>query len=153
MGRRAWKVDLNCQLWHLAKFVSNVEGSMKRYNVYSHPTEGFAAVKIGFSWPALFFGFFWMLLKRMWGLAGIWFLLYLGLFFFDKVTMEMSQNEVPAAVYLILSLGYFALWLIPAFKGNEWRENNLAKKGYDRLSSVEAATPEAAVAQVAKASA
>jgi len=36
---------------------------MKRFNVYKHPTLGTDAVKIGFSWPAFFFGLFWMLVQ------------------------------------------------------------------------------------------
>lgn len=31
---------------------------MKTYDIYKHPTRGIEIVKIGFSWPAFFFGFF-----------------------------------------------------------------------------------------------
>lgn len=39
----------------------------------------------------------------------------------------------------------------PAFKGNRWREENLAKRGYEYVGTVEAETADAAVAQQARA--
>ena len=38
---------------------------MKTYHVFEHPTRGLEAVKVGVSWPGFFFGFFWMLVKKM----------------------------------------------------------------------------------------
>ena len=44
---------------------------IKTFNVYHHPMYGFEAVKVGFSWPALFFGILWMMYKKLWLFAGI----------------------------------------------------------------------------------
>jgi hypothetical protein len=120
--------------------------------VYHHPTQGYEAVKQGFSWPAFFFGLIWMLVKRLWGFAGLWFLAYVGLALIEAVT-DAAQSEpgAQALVYLMLAGGYFALWLVPAFKGNSWRVANLTKRGYELIREVNAETPEAAVAQVARA--
>ncbi|MCG9056141.1 DUF2628 domain-containing protein [Laribacter hongkongensis] len=123
---------------------------MKTFNVYKHPTQGIEAIKVGFSWPAFFFGFFWMLVKKLWGLAGTWFAAYVIFSLIEKVTDQSGVGGAQALVYLLLAAGYFALWLVPAFKGNKWREANLSKRGYEQLTSVQAETPDAAVAQAAK---
>ncbi|MBP8812264.1 MAG: DUF2628 domain-containing protein [Laribacter sp.] len=123
---------------------------MKTFNIYKHPTQGIEAIKVGFSWPAFFFGFFWMLVKKLWGLAGAWFAAYVIFFLIEKVTDQSGEGGAQAIIYLLLAAGYFALWLVPAFKGNKWREENLSKRGYEQLTSVQAETPDAAVAQAAK---
>ena len=99
---------------------------MKTFKVYQHPVTGYEAVKVGFSWPAFFVGFIWMLVKKLWGIAGLWFVFYIVLSIIETVTDEAgSEPGLPAIVYLILVGGYFAVWLIPGFKGNEWRRSNL----------------------------
>ena len=123
---------------------------MKTFNVYKHPTENIEAVKVGFSWPAFFFGFFWMLVKKLWGLAGAWFAANVLLFLIEKVANQSGEGGAQALVFIILAAGYFALWLFPAFKGNKWREQNLLKRGYEQVSTVQAEFPNAACTQVAK---
>lgn len=122
---------------------------MKTFNVYKHPTRGIEAVKVGFSWPAFFFGMIWMLVKKLWGLAGAWFAATIVVSLVDAVTDQSGASRAKALVYLILSAGYLMLWLVPAFKGNKWREENLSKRGYEQLTTVQAETPDAAVAQAA----
>jgi hypothetical protein len=125
---------------------------MKSFRVYRHLTQGYEAVKLGFSWPAFFLGVIWMLVKRLWGVAGLWFLAYVGLFLLEAVTDAASSEPGAQALgYLMLVAGYFALWFVPAFKGNSWRVANLAKRGYELVGEVVAETPEAAVAKVTKA--
>jgi hypothetical protein len=126
------------------------KGSIESYNVYIHPTLGREAVKVGFSWPAFFFGIFWMLFKKLWGVAGKWFISYIVLSVLEKVTDQSKETVEQALVYLILSVCYFALWLIPAFKGNKWREGNLSKRGYEQFTTVQAETPDAAIALAVK---
>ena len=124
---------------------------MKTFKVYQHPTTGYEAVKVGFSWPAFFFAFIWMLLKKLWGLAGLWFFLYIVLSIVEATTDEAgSEPGLQGMVYLILSGAYFAMALIPGFKGNGWRGNNLDKRGFEMVKEVEAETPDAAMAFVAK---
>tara|TARA_R110000850_G_C9995857_1_gene467831 strand:- start:13122 stop:13499 length:378 start_codon:yes stop_codon:yes gene_type:complete len=120
---------------------------MRTFNVYKHPTQGIEAVKVGFSWPALFFSFFWMLVKKLWALAGVWFGAYIVLLLIETATDQPGEGGAQAIVYLILSAGYFTIWLAPAFKGNKWRKDNLSKRGYKHLTTVQAETPDAAVAQ------
>ena len=126
------------------------EDFMKTFNVYKHPTLGIEAVKVGFSWPAFFFGLIWMLVKKLWGLAGVWFAAYIVLLLVETVTDQSSEGVAQALVYLILAAGYFTLWLVPAFKGNKWREENLTKRGYEKIATVQAETPDAAIALTSK---
>ncbi len=121
---------------------------MTPFNVYKHPTQGFQAVKVGFSWPAFFFGAIWMLVKKLWGLAGLWFAGYVVCALFEKFTDISDASGAKAPLYFLLAAAYLALWLVPPFWGNKWREENLTNRGYKLLSAVQAETPDAAVAQL-----
>lgn len=130
---------------------------MRTFNVYSHPVQGFKAVKAGFSWPGLFFGFFWMLVKGLWGLAILWFMLSFATPLATALVIQLGESGAlsPSSAELlgvsVYTGGYLALWLAPGFRGNKWRERNLAKRGYEFLSAVRAKTPDAAIAEQARA--
>ena len=121
---------------------------MKTFRVYKHPNQGLDVVKVGFSWPAFFFAFPWLLVKRLWGFAGLW----LGVFFvISLIENLMFQPPVSVVQTMAFFLGFsanFALWLVPSFMGNKWREENLSKRGYELLGTVQAETPDAAVSQL-----
>ena len=132
---------------------------MKTFKVYKHPIQGFEPVKIGFSWPAFFFSVFWMLKKKLWSLAGLWG----GVFFMApviKLIVPVTSNISSILLFfallfdaffdIISPVVYSALLLVPGFKGNKWREENLSKRGYESLKTVQAETSEAAVARLAK---
>ncbi len=120
---------------------------MKTFNVYKHPIQGHEAVKIGFSWPAFFFTFIWMLTKRLWGYAGLWSLAAFLCLLVETIATNPRSGEVQPVIAFILFILYLTLALVPAFKGNRWREENLAKRGYELLGTAQAETPDAAVAQ------
>lgn len=119
---------------------------MKVYKVYKHPSLGAEAVKVGFSWPAAFLIVLWMLAKKLWTFAGGWILAYIVL----AIIQDAALTSHSTGAILIILGGHLALGLIPAFKGNEWRIKNLMKRGYLFVDSVQAATPDAAIAQVLK---
>lgn len=121
---------------------------MKVYKVYKHPSLGAEAVKVGFSWPAAFLNFIWMLAKKLWMLAGLWVLAYIVL----AIIQDAALKSHSTSAILIVLAGHLALALIPAFKGNEWRIKNLTNRGYEFMDSAQAATPDAAIAQVLKSS-
>ena len=123
---------------------------MKKFNIYEHPTQGFEAIKVGFSWPAFFFGIFWMLVKKLWVIAGVWLVAYIILSLIEKVTDQSGADIAQSLVYLILIVGYLTLWLVPAFKGNKWRTGSLLKRGYEEIVTVQAETPDAAIALAAR---
>ena len=121
---------------------------MKTFHIYAHPHNSpREAVKVGFSWPALFFSFLWMLAKKLWGLAAIWFVAYFVCTLIEKrADMIQAKGGDADDLYLFVLLSYLVLCLLPAFWGNEWRERNLVKRGYQFLGAVQAATPEGALA-------
>jgi hypothetical protein len=123
---------------------------MKTFNIYKHPTEGLEAVKVGFSWPALVFGMLWMMVKKLWGFAGLWFVASVVLALFEGVIERADAGGGQALAYLLLAAGYFTLAFVPALKGNKWREDNLAERGYEQVGTVQAETPGAALAQSTK---
>ena len=101
---------------------------MKTFNVYRHSIQGFEAVKVGFSWPASLAGPIWMLVKKLWGLSGLWLAMYFALSLVETVTDQSEPGGAQALVYLLLVAGYFALGLVPGFKGNKWREKDLVRR-------------------------
>ena len=126
---------------------------MKTFKVYQHPIAGYEAVKVGFSWPAFFFSWIWMLVKKLWALAGLWFVLYLVLSIIEAAADEAgSEPELQSILYLILAGGYFALVIVAGYNGNGWRQSNLEKRGFEVVQEVEAKTPDAATASAAKSS-
>lgn len=120
---------------------------MTIFKVYKHPTEGCDAVKAGFSWPACCFGVIWMILKKLWGRAALWFGMYIGIAFVEAAAEQSQENTARAIAYLILAAAYLALWLAPGFKGNQWRETDLLQRGYTLQDTVHAHSPEAAIGQ------
>lgn len=120
---------------------------MKTFKVYKHPAGAPEAVKVGFSWPGFLLGSVWMLTKKMWGMALLWFGVYLVL---ETVTSVSEAINPSALTYLLLAVAFLALSLIPGFMGNQWREANLLKRGYQLVGTAQTTTGEAAVAQVLK---
>jgi uncharacterized protein DUF2628 len=124
---------------------------MKTFEVYQHPTQSSEAVKEGFSWPAFFFGPAWLLFKQLWLFAAAWIALSTFLAFIEGVTDEVRSGSGQLTVgYLIIAGFYLGLWLIPAFKGNRWCSEKLRKCGYKLTGTVQAQTPDSAVAQLKK---
>lgn len=121
---------------------------MKTFKIYNHPVSGYEAVKGGFSWPSFFFTLIWLLVKRLWGLAGLWFLFTIILTLIERMTDQAEQEPgFQALVYFALAGGQLALSLVPGFKGNGWRMENLKKRGFELVREVQAETPDAAIAQ------
>ena len=83
-----------------------------------------------------------MLFKKLWGMALFWFFLYMVALMFETVEAQAQSGFLG----IILVFSYLALWLIPAFSGNDWRRENLAHRGYLHLSTVQESSPDAAIA-------
>ena len=118
---------------------------MKTFEVYFHPTLGYQAVKIGFSWPGLVLGFLWLLFKKLWAQAGAW----IGVIVVLALVQEIAQNEFKAGVELLMNAIAFGSGVACGFYGNAWRGTNLLSRGFTQLETVLAGTPDAAIAAVA----
>ncbi len=127
---------------------------MKTFKVFRHSVNGFEAVKVGFSWPALFLGVIWMIIKKLYGLAGLWFTIIVILALVDSAISDFVKNTTQRTLAILIvvvdRLLWLMIWLLPAFMGNKWREANLKKRGYEFVTTVSAETPEAAIASVSK---
>jgi len=117
---------------------------MKTYAVYWLPPQGIEAIRTGFSWPALLLGIIWLIIKKLWMITALWTALFILLIVASAYTQKM--NSVFLSIVIIF--GNFALLLLPGFKGNEWWANNLKRRGYHYVRSVEAESPEDAMKQV-----
>jgi hypothetical protein len=119
---------------------------MKSYDVYHHPTQGYQAVKQGFCWPAFFFTVIWAFVKKMWGIGiavgGV--LLLLSII---EAAFEEGGSGGGALVMLLIQL---ALYIFIGLNANDWRRDNLQKRGYEKLCTMQANTPDAAIGAAAK---
>ena len=94
---------------------------MRTYAIYENLDNNFVSVKQGFSWPAFFFGWMWMLTKRLWKEAAI----YIGIFFFIVVLLD----DIPSLLAIII-------YAFCGFIGNELVEKNLRQRGYKKVGEV-----------------
>lgn len=119
----------------------------KPFKVFKHPASGYQAVKVGFSWPGLFFSGIWLLLKRLWGHALI-FLSITLVFSYIETGFEKEENVFGMVLILWLEIG---LYIIVGVKGNEWYAESLQKREFELIGIVEAETPGAAIEKYIKA--
>lgn len=105
---------------------ANVENSFK---VYQHANRPSHALKEGFSWPAFFFGVFWMIYKNLWKEAALWVLLG---------TVALMTGSLSLVVLCLLQV--FAGVL-----GNGWCAAKLLRDGYIGAYQVSAPSAELAL--------
>lgn len=109
-----------------------------KFNIYEHPGKLAKIVKVGFSWPAAFFGSLWILSIRKWKLAFVFIVLRMALATAETMCDQFAQGNAQAVAYIILTFAYAALWLTPGFMGNKWRERALISSGYKLQSTITA---------------
>jgi hypothetical protein len=117
---------------------------MKTFKVFKHPTLGYQAVKIGFSWPGFLFSVIWLLMKKLWRhalvvISGIILLTLIEVFFNNAQTSVMA---------LLIELG---LYVLVGVNCNEWRMTYLQSHGFELVDTLQAKTPDAAIGKIAKA--
>ncbi len=113
---------------------------MKNYRVFRHPTGIQEVVKLGWSWPAFFFGVIWALIKNLWTIAIV---TAVGLFLLGFILGSSGAEEDAAMLLNLLSL---VIAIIFGMNGNAWREASLISRGYEHVDTVTAANPEGALA-------
>ena len=105
-----------------------------------------ATVKQGFSWPGFFFAPIWLLLKRLWLYAAIFWILGLVV---STLSTAAEASQANGTV-ITLSLIALAMYFVSGFYGNSWREANLRSRGFNRVDSVSSETPDSAIAYLAR---
>jgi len=123
----------------------------RRFKVYHHPEWGYEAVKIGVSWPAFFFGPLWILVKKLWVVASVWFVFYVLLGLVSAVTEEVqAESGLQRIMDLPVFAAYVVLALLPVFWGNAWRSRKLDRRGYTLIETVKARSAQEAVSRIAR---
>ncbi len=84
-------------------------------------------MKVGFSWPAMFFGFFWAMFHRAWRLAFMLALAFYALVIFDELFVKGSRNLL---LLVSMSVAYVVFMVICGKYGNSWLASELLRKGY-----------------------
>lgn len=101
---------------------------MKIYQVYSRGGE-FQFVKDGWSWPAFFFGFWWMLIKKMWGPVKFWCLFLLVWWILGGILFVVFPDYIGMTMVLGKIVGFIVnCWL--GVYGNEIRGRWLERCGW-----------------------
>jgi len=105
---------------------------MKTFDIFESPLHGKTAVKQGWSWPGFLFVYIWMLVKGMWITFAFTMLV---------IIILMSIIPEPATRGLVLIVN-----IIIGLLGNEWRVKELIRKGYAKCDTIQAQTPDDALA-------
>ena len=122
---------------------------MKSFDVYKHPTRGYEAVKRGFSWPAFFFNWLWAFVKRLW-VKGLLMVVVIVIASIMEGAFEQAGTFDAVIGIVLINLALF-VWIIGVgVKANEWRRNDLVKRGFDHVQDTEARTRSAAIASLGK---
>jgi len=135
-----------------------------------NPQGDYKAVKEGWSWTAFLFTGIWALSHKLWKIGGFvlvgWFIWY-----FNALDMFSGRYSVQGAgIYdlvgaiqdsrndgkMLMEMTFFVylpgliLCIFFGRLGNKWLDNNLLARGYDNITTVEALTPEGAIATYLK---
>ncbi|AWM81476.1 hypothetical protein DKL61_14670 [Gammaproteobacteria bacterium ESL0073] len=121
---------------------------MNDYKIFKSSSDSYEAVKQGWSWPAFFFDILWALIKQLWGVAAIIFVVTLIIVIFltpslqglpdDQVINTMNNISFIIGTPLRIILGVF---------GNKLREQNLIKKNYVLVGNIASTSPAKAIEQ------
>lgn len=115
---------------------------MTTFDIYRHPTLGYAAVKRGFSWPGFFIGPIWALTKRMWLGGGL--LLVAAFFLFAAQSDAAEKGDGGGRLLLFVIQLAFAI-TIGVLANKRWARS-LARRGFEHLGTADAVEPDGAIA-------
>jgi len=118
---------------------------MDTFHVFWHPVLGYDAVKKGGSWPALFFGPFWAMGKRMWSLS-VSIIISIIVISSLEYVFEKVEIEIMATIMFYLRFAYF---ILVGIEGNKWRQEYLLEHGYELIDTIQERTKDSAIAIVA----
>jgi len=120
---------------------------MKKYQVFKHPDNRLEAVKTGFSFPGLIFGFFWLFWHKMWMWGGIAAFVSLIAYFILPSPAGYIYGVPYGHSFGLADLINIVIQVIIGVLGNELRSSSLRERGFDLVKIVKAATPDDAKAK------
>jgi len=148
-----WLISVTLLSYILITQLINGAIIMNEYNVYKHPVQGYEAIKVGFSWPALLFSWIWAFFKKLWIHGAVLIVATIVGSSLASATNEASRGA-SSGIMIILGLIGIACFLAPSIVagiyGNKWRETSMAARGYKLLQTVEAGAPDGAIAIVSE---
>ncbi|MEM4385974.1 MAG: DUF2628 domain-containing protein [Candidatus Anstonellales archaeon] len=120
---------------------------MKKFIVYENNISGRVEfVKEGFSWPGLFFGILWLIYKRFWPMAIIYFLINTTVILYLETSI--SNSDVSDIINLISSI---ILSIVTGMYGNKLYRDYLESKGFKMIGEVYASNKNEAAFRTMKA--
>jgi hypothetical protein len=90
---------------------------MKEYKIYEHPNGKTEAVKQGWSWPGFFLQYVGAFYTRLWLTGFVLLFIFLFLKFFKQSSVDF--------------VGGIILGVLTGFIGNQLREKNLIRRGFE----------------------
>lgn len=122
---------------------------MKEFQVYKHPIIGIETIKVGFSFPAFFFGWIWMFIKKLWGYGFLFLLLqFLFVIFSELATIAIKEGKF--GMFFFTFIFGTSMLIIAGFNGNKWWQEDLLKHGFKSDYVVKASNKDAALALYAE---
>ena len=101
-----------------------------KFQALQSPRGKRVTVKIGFCWPAFFFGALWAIYHRLWSISARLIVVWVSLIVIDESVVKPSQ----CLPLLIAMLVAYVIYVVVCGKfGNAWRANHLLSRGYIRV--------------------
>lgn len=121
---------------------------MNDYKIFKSSSDSYEAVKQGWSWPAFFFDILWALIKQLWGVAAIIFVVTLLIVIFLTPSLQgLPNDQVINTMNNISFIIGTPLRIILGIFGNKLREQNLIKKNYVLVGNIASTSPAKAIEQ------
>lgn len=121
---------------------------MNDYKIFKSSSDSYEAVKQGWSWPAFFFDILWALIKQLWGVAAIIFVVTLLIVIFLTPSLQgLPDDQVINTMNNISFIIGTPLRIILGIFGNKLREQNLIKKNYVLVGNIASTSPANAIEQ------
>lgn len=118
---------------------------MQTFRIYRHDTRPDEAVKVGPSWPAFFFGFFWLLFKRLWTPLLVVLAVVVTVSLLEWLLATAFPRAESTLTYVVTALCLVG-WMVVAMRGNRLRAWVLRSKGYWQAAEVTAVDAQHALA-------
>ncbi|MDR0633463.1 MAG: DUF2628 domain-containing protein [Azoarcus sp.] len=109
---------------------------MAQFRIFKHPDGRLQAVKIGWCWPAFFFGVIWALISQLWLIAAVTFTIGI-----------LTSLVVDGSALFLMYAANISISCVFGYFGNAWREDNLRSRSFEQQEkTVEASGKDKALA-------
>ncbi|MCP4114096.1 MAG: DUF2628 domain-containing protein [Desulfobacteraceae bacterium] len=118
---------------------------MKKFHVVNHPVLGQKIELEGFTFWGLFFPPLWLIAKKLYRHAALFFMATFTIVFAQKISITISRE-----IAIILWVLGISLNLLVGFRGRRWVLNSLERRGFDLQEIVVAYNKDAVLAELEK---